>query len=334
MNPSEETQLGRELRQLVADQPFRPDIDAIGRRARKRRQRNLTVRGAASAGAAVVVAGGLFTALHGTGGTAPTGTAAVKAPGASTLMTLAANVTAGSDSQPGDASFVVTTPSLGGTTMGITYEVYTDSGDIYWAASRSDLSAAIANHQTVGNSDVTAAVAAAKYAAKGDLTTARGKMAAIVGPAEQQGDYQGEWQKSWIKSLITDKGKFAEKLKENPGIEKNTSAGKSTQEVAGDAIWTSSMDALTAGGGNPEVRAGVLRLLATVPEIKVTNSTTGGEATLTLTASSALFGGGPAEVLTIDAKTGSPVKFSASAGGGMQAAVATFKVTRVSAGSL
>lgn len=89
------------------------------------------------------------------------------------------------------------------------------------------------------------------------------------------------------------------------------------------------MDALTAGGGNPEVREGVLRLLSTVPEVTVTNSTTGGEPTLTLTAGSPLFDGGSPEVLTIDAKTGSPIKFSSAADGNVPSSVQTYKVSRV-----
>jgi hypothetical protein len=73
----------------------------------------------------------------------------------------------------------------------------------------------------------------------------------------------------------------------------------------------------------------VLRLLATVPGVKVAKSTTGGEATLTLSASSSVLDGGSAEMLVIDAATGSPVQFSAAAGEGMQAAKATYKVSRV-----
>ena len=34
------------------------------------------------------------------------------------------------------------------------------------------------------------------------------------------------------------------------------------------------MDVLTEGGDNPQLRAGVLRLLSTVPEVTVVNSTT------------------------------------------------------------
>ena len=70
MNSTQETQLGHELHQLVSGQPFTPDIEAIGLRARQRHRRGLALRGATAAGAVVLAAGGLFAAVHGTDGTA------------------------------------------------------------------------------------------------------------------------------------------------------------------------------------------------------------------------------------------------------------------------
>jgi hypothetical protein len=45
------------------------------------------------------------------------------------------------------------------------------------------------------------------------------------------------------------------------------------------------------GRGDPEIREGVLRLLSTIPQVTVANSTTGGQPTLTITAGLAPFGG-------------------------------------------
>ena len=73
----------------------------------------------------------------------------------------------------------------------------------------------------------------------------------------------------------------------------------------------------------------MLRLLATVPEVTVAHSTTGGRATLTLTAQSSLFDGGSPEVLTIDAKTGSPIQFSAAAKGNVPSSSQAYHVSRV-----
>ena len=48
------------------------------------------------------------------------------------------------------------------------------------------------------------------------------------------------------------------------------------------AIWYNSINALTEGAGNPQVREGVLRVLSTIPEITVANATTGGQPTVDL----------------------------------------------------
>lgn len=68
MTSPQETQLGRDLRDLVSDQPFTPDLEAIGRRARRRRRRGLALRSATTGAVAVLAAGGVFAGVHGTGG--------------------------------------------------------------------------------------------------------------------------------------------------------------------------------------------------------------------------------------------------------------------------
>jgi hypothetical protein len=76
MSSSQESQLGNDLRQLVSDQPFTPDLEAIGQRARRRRRAGLALRGAMAAGvAAALAAGAVFATVH-TAGNAPRGAAA------------------------------------------------------------------------------------------------------------------------------------------------------------------------------------------------------------------------------------------------------------------
>jgi hypothetical protein len=106
-------------------------------------------------------------------------------------------------------------------------------------------------------------------------------------------------------------------------------AGQALQNIINNRVWSNSVEALSAGGGNPQVRAGVLRLLSTIPQVAVAKSTTGGQATLTLKAGSALFGGSGGEVLTISAKTGMPIKDTEPAQGNVPSSVAAYKVTRV-----
>lgn len=70
MNSPLEAQLGDDLRELAASQPFAPDWGEIGRRARRRHRRGLALRGAAVAGAGALAVGGVLAAGHGPGGPA------------------------------------------------------------------------------------------------------------------------------------------------------------------------------------------------------------------------------------------------------------------------
>jgi len=74
-----------------------------------------------------------------------------------------------------------------------------------------------------------------------------------------------------------------------------------------NVLWTNATYALNWAGGDVKVRAGVLRLLSTISAVKVVNSTTGGQPTLTITAGPGGFGGLGDEVLIISATTGLPV---------------------------
>ena len=151
MNSLQETQLGRELRQLVSGQPFTPDIEAIGLRARQRHRRGLALRGATAAGAAVLAAGGLLAAVHGTGGTTA-GTAASRAPAVkSKLMSLAALIKARSGPLPGNASLVIGKQVIGGKPMQVGYGLYTDSGDLYSGDDKQTLVAAVAHHSNLAD---------------------------------------------------------------------------------------------------------------------------------------------------------------------------------------
>lgn len=348
MTSPQETPLGHELRQLVSTQPFSPDIDAIGQRARKKqRQRAVAMRSAVSAGAAVVVAGGVFTAVHGTGGTA-TATAASPAPKASTaaaapkssttdpesgangtLMSLAASVTASSGSQPGDASLVITDETIGGKVQAPEYFIYADNGDVYGAQSESGLPAAVAGHDTYHDDGLATEVAVARYAATGDLTKATVEMVDDTGGTPLGlGLSPAARQKAWEAGRAQAAKVFKMKGLKMPA-DSGPPTGKALQEQVGNLLWTGSMEALSTAGGNPEVKAGVLRLLATVPEVTVAKSTTDGRPTLTLTGSTAIFGGYGAETLTIDATTGAPIESTSAAGKGGVAASESYRVSRV-----
>ena len=94
-------------------------------------------------------------------------------------------------------------------------------------------------------------------------------------------------------------------------------------------VWENCEDALVAGSGNPQVRAGVLRLVSALPGITVTHGTVDGQPTLTLTAGAAELGRtgvdkanpkvetGPAyqEAITINADTGIPLEIASGPAG-------------------
>jgi len=98
-------------------------------------------------------------------------------------------------------------------------------------------------------------------------------------------------------------------------------------------VWGNSQDALIAGAGNPQVRAGVLRILSTLPDVAVTRTATDGRPTLTLTATAPAMPSGYQEQLIIDADTGTPVEFLGGAPGN-PAVTVTYDVTRVSTSDL
>ena len=107
-------------------------------------------------------------------------------------------------------------------------------------------------------------------------------------------------------------------------------------------VWENCEDSLVAGSGNPQVRAGVLRLVSALPGITVTHGTVDGQPTLTLTAGAAELGNvgidkanpkadtGPAyqEAITINADTGIPLEIASGPAGQVTGTV-TYVVTRV-----
>lgn len=97
-------------------------------------------------------------------------------------------------------------------------------------------------------------------------------------------------------------------------------------------VWSNSLDALVFGSGRPEVRAGVLRLLAASTHVSVAEGEREGRATLVLTASH--FSDGYQEQLTIDAATGVPVGLIGGTKGQAPGVTITYEVSRVTVADL
>jgi hypothetical protein len=336
MNSPTEQHLGAAFRDLVAQQPFTPDVSAIEHRARQARRRDRIVRGGIGVGVVAVAAGaaiGVASAVP----SAPAGTAqasgthsAVRASGAHpantgastrstntqpSLMTLAADVAA--EPRPtGDATLVERETGTPGQKTIKVWDLYADNGTYFFSRTEAGLPAQVKENNNQGDGVFGREVAAATYAATGDLDTAALKMAwpyATRVPA-------------WLSAQV-----------------KNMSAGGLQID---NYVWENCQDALVAGSGNPQVRAGVLRLVSALPGITVTHGTVDGQPTLTLTAGAGELGyagvakptkanpkgapTGPAyqEAITINADTGIPLGF---AGGpaGQVAVTVTYVVTRV-----
>jgi hypothetical protein len=241
----------------------------------------------------------------------------------SQLMSLAARISAREGSLPGNASLAIVQNTIGGKLMQVYYGLYTDSGKLYSGDDKQTLMTAVAQQANQADGADFRAVAAARYAATGDLATARVRMVNAT-PNDFFLSFAAR-KKIWEQGAAAREAFMRAKGIKTP-MEMPT--GKVLQDQINNSVWTNSTDALNWAGGNPEIRAGVLRLLSTIPQVTVANSTTGGRPTLTITAGPAVFGGAGDEVLTVNAMTGLPVS-SVSNTPGVPAGVETYQVSRV-----
>jgi hypothetical protein len=335
MNSPTEQQLGGALRDLVAEQPFTPDVSAALHRARQGRRRVRIVRGGIGAGVvavAAVAAVGVASAVpSGQAGTAQavgahptaqasgahptaqasgahpasTGASASSSASASAgtqqpLVQLAALIAA--EPRPkGNATLVERETTLAGQATVKVWDLYTDDGRYFFSQTKSGLPAQVQADNNQGDGIFAREVAAATYSVTGNLDTAALKMAWAADTTPPP---------AWIKAQV-----------------KNISAGGLQID---NYVWEGSEDALVVGSGNPQVRAGVLRLVSMLPGVSVTHGTVDGQPALTITASGAEFGSGISyqEAITINANTGIPLKMDGGTPGTVDTSV-TWVVTRV-----
>ncbi|MET8359833.1 hypothetical protein [Micromonospora sp. NPDC005171] len=245
------------------------------------------------------------------------------------LMTLAGSIKTVTPSA-GDAWLVKATQVHGTKTMQVVYTLYTDGHAIYTGNSVKDIKRAITRHQDQmtdgGYAPLLKAAVAAAESSPADGRTQMLKAAKdpLVGldPAAQKAVW--DKQQADAQVIIKQKGGNAEPKPYSP---------QAVQRHFDNALWTYSTQALSAGDGNTQVRAGVLRLLSTISAVSVKNSTTHGKATLTITAGPEVFGGQGSEVLTIDAKTGMLVK-NVSTVPGLPQASTNYESSRVAKADL
>jgi len=347
MNSPTEERLGAAFRDLVAEQPFTPDVAAIEQRVQRARRRTRIARGGIGAGvvavaavAAVAVAsaapsgpartdqaGGTHPAAR-VSGAHPAKTAAktgaktraktrAKTGPADAQQTLVklADVLVAEPSATGNATLVERETAYPGQASINVWDLYADDGQYFFSQTEAGLPAQVKEDNNQGDGFAGREVAAAIYAATGNLDTAALKMAWADDTTPVP---------AWLSAQL-----------------KNISAGGLQID---NYVWESSEDALIAGSGNPQVRAGVLRLVSVLPGISLTHGTVDGQPTLTLTAGvdemgysvsgidsanpKAATGSAYQEAITINADTGIPLQI---VGGSASQADVTIRyvVTRV-----
>ena len=256
--------------------------------------------GAAAAAVALVVTSAPAPSHNAAAGGKPT---AKEAPLATNpvLAQLAADITARQTTPPGNATLEIRNQSPTSDEPGANgIDLYTDNGTYYWGFTRSDLQQAIAQRQDDGQGEFKRAIAAAFDAAKGDIGTARAKMAvANFIPGRKPTPVENGAEIAKLKAV--DKQRHIKYVPPKP----LTPAQRNEQTDS--YIWMNSVDALIAAPENVQVRAGVVAIMATMPNVRVTHTTTAGQPTLTLADSWPQLSGPLVESLVIKASTGLPV---------------------------
>ena len=270
------------------------------RRARpaRRWQRPARVLALAGAAAVAVAAVGVLPFLGGAeGGLAP-GRAE-----AAPLVRLAERVKA-EPAPVGDATLVSRVQAYpDGRSMG-GFDLYTDAGDYYYGATMADVRGAAARDESQGAFTAREVAAAADAADATDLEAARRRMLAAtgipIGPSDAAAPAVAA---AATAATLEAKGMSAEAARAK-------AAGghpASRAEREDNTIWGGTMDALIAGSGRSAVRAGVLRLMATIPTVDVSEeAAASGGADLMIRNWG--FSDGYAETLIVDGDTGIPLK--------------------------
>jgi hypothetical protein len=346
MTTPTEQLLGEALKELVSTQPFQPDTSLIQRRGRILRRRTVVARAAAgvavTAAAAVVAVTAIGTASpHGTKGHVATrpGVHSVTAtsPGVRpatvtgkdhALTELAAYITANATHQAGNATLVARTQSYPDRSSTQGFDLYTDSGEYFYAATESGLPAAIRANANVGDGMNAREIAAAEYAVNGSLAVADQRMAYAPFP---DGKPPTAAQRARASRNIAQK--LAASGIKNPRLVKMVKTGTSIN--VDNYIWEDSEEALQVGAGNPQVRAGVLRILSSLPGIAVTTTEVAGQAALAITATGTPdLPGGYHETITINASTGIPISLVGGTNGKTPEVTVTFEVSRVTVSAI
>jgi hypothetical protein len=232
--------------------------------------------------------------------------------GAAVLSHLATHIKANATMPlPGDATLVLRTQSYPNGTSNSEADLYTDSGQYFFSPTESGLSSQVNTNNDQADGLYVREITAAKLAATGNVQAAAQDMdKAANDPSQSVGSPPPA-----ISATIA--------------AEKAAAANQQSANLFDSWVWEDSLGAMIAGSGDPQVRAGVLQILATLPDVTVSSSTSGGQSTDVLTAGAAEEGPGYSEQLTINATTGIPVSFVGGVPGQAPLTTVNYKVSRV-----
>ncbi|WP_410567203.1 hypothetical protein [Amycolatopsis sp. cmx-4-61] len=281
--------------------------------------------GVAAVGAAAVAAAVVLGTSSGNVPAVPSDAApqAVEAP----LVKLASAVQA-AGTQPGDASLIVNTKFGPDNKPDLYYTVYTDKGQQFTGDSAKTLAEAVAGgHAEPATPYDGNVMAAARLAAHGDVDKARIAMITAGGNALGVGLSPAEADKAWAAAQAETAETFRKIGKPVPAP-KPRPTGKDLDNLVNNHLWSNAEHALFANAADAEVRAGVLKLYATIPDMVVGKTNVGGQAALTLTAPPAILGGA-ADVLTINADNGLPIREEITSAESSKRYVVNYKSARV-----
>jgi hypothetical protein len=232
---------------------------------------------------------------------------------ASPLVRLADYVSQ-SNTPAGDATLVQRTTVSGSNSVTV-YDLYTDNGQYFFSPTQSGLGGQVSEHHNLAGGLFAREIAAAKLAATGNVQTAAQDMADAPDPSHV----------------------ISPEQKTNPAVIAAKEAATCVPQEGNlydNWVWEDAQDAIIAGSGDPQVRAGVLQILATLPGVTVTNGTSDGQPTLVLAAGSPELGHDYTEQLTINANTGVPIQFIGGPTSGPPSATVNYNVTRVTLANL
>lgn len=235
----------------------------------------------------------------------------------SSLIRLADDLS--TSSATGDATLIQRTTHTGGQDISV-YDLYGDNGTYYFSKDESGLPSQVSGNHNQGDGLFQREIAAAKEAATGNVAQAAIDIANAPDPSQQP-------QLTPTNDGVS--GTPQQQAKAIQAKEKATGMHFMPGSRFDNYAWGDSQDAMIAGAGNPQVRAGVLQILATLPGVTVTQGTSDGTPTLVLTAGSQEFGMNYEEQLTINAETGMPIQFVGGAPGGAADTTVDYRVARV-----